>query len=294
MPCGDSDVPVQSGLPVKSINCGETQIDLSIPKVMGILNVTPDSFSDGGRFVGLDAAIARAETMVQQGASFIDIGGESTRPGAEEVSLDEESRRVIPVIEALKKRELAAIISIDTSKPILMKRAVEAGAGLINDVNALRESRAEEIVAQLKVPVCLMHMQGEPRTMQSNPQYAHVVNDIYQELQSRVDSCLQAGIDKSCLLIDPGFGFGKTVEQNMSLLKNLLRFTRMGLPVLVGLSRKSMMATILGKEVEQRLAGSIAAATLALQGGASILRVHDVDETMDAIKMFMAMNNATA
>jgi len=276
------------------LKCGETQVDLSIPRVMAILNVTPDSFSDGGRYVGVDAAIARAEIMVQQGASFIDIGGESTRPGAQAVSLDDESRRVIPVIEALKKRELPAIISIDTSKPILMKRAIEAGAGLINDVNALREPEAEEIVAGLKVPVCLMHMQGEPRTMQANPQYVDVVHDIYQELESRVDSCERAGIDKACILIDPGFGFGKTVEQNMSLLKNLSTFKRMGLPLLVGLSRKSMMATILGKEVEQRLAGSIAAATLALQGGASILRVHDVDETMDAIKMFMAMHNVTA
>jgi dihydropteroate synthase len=276
------------------LNCGGIQVDLSTPRVMGILNVTPDSFSDGGRYVGLDSAIARAETMVQQGASFIDIGGESTRPDAEAVSLDDESRRVIPVIEALKKRELAAVISIDTSKPVLMKRAVEAGAGLINDVNALREPQAEEIVAGLKVPVCLMHMQGEPRTMQANPQYVDVVTDIYQELESRVDSCLRAGIDKTCILIDPGFGFGKTVEQNMRLLKNLSTFTHMGLPLLVGLSRKSMMATILGKEVEHRLAGSIAAATLALQGGASILRVHDVDETQDAIKMFMAMNNVTA
>lgn len=278
---------------IKSLNCSGTTIDLSLPRVMGILNVTPDSFSDGGQYQGLDAAIAHAESMVQQGACFIDIGGESTRPGAEAVSLDDESRRVIPVIEALTKRDLPAIISIDTSKPLLMKRAVDAGAGLINDVNALRAPQAEAIVAALNVPVCLMHRQGDSRTMQVAPRYHHVINDIYQALESRVDSCLQAGISKTCILIDPGFGFGKTVEQNMSLLKNLSTFANLDVPILVGLSRKSMMATILGKEVEQRLAGSIAAATLALTGGASILRVHDVDETMDAVKMYMAMNFST-
>lgn len=272
--------------------CANTPVDLSIPRVMGILNVTPDSFSDGGRYVSIDAAIARAELMVEQGACFIDIGGESTRPGAAAVSLEDETRRVIPIIEALSQRNLDAVISIDTSKPVLMQRAVEAGAGLVNDVNALRADDALETVARLKVAVCLMHMQGEPRTMQKNPQYRDVVADIDKELQARVDSCVQAGIDKNNIILDPGFGFGKTVAQNMSLLKNLKTFTRMGLPLLVGLSRKSMMATILGKDVDERLAGSIAAATLALQGGASILRVHDVDETMDAVKMFMAMNQA--
>jgi dihydropteroate synthase len=274
------------------INCAGTTIDLTTPKVMGILNVTPDSFSDGGQYRKLDAAIAQAEKMIKQGASFIDIGGESTRPGAEAVSLDEESRRVIPVIEALRKRDIPAVISIDTSKPELMKRAVEAGAGLINDVCALTEARAVEVVSQLHVPVCLMHMQGQPRTMQKDPHYNDVVSDVYNYLSARVDTCVQGGINQEQILIDPGFGFGKSVEHNLSLLKHLSEFAQMGLPLLVGLSRKSMMASILDKTVNNRLAGSIAAACFALAGGAAIIRAHDVDETMDAIKMYTAMTNA--
>ncbi len=277
---------------MKNLNCAGTIVDLSTPRVMGILNVTPDSFSDGGQYGSLDAALAHAENMIRQGASFIDIGGESTRPGAAAVSLDEETRRVIPVIEALRKRDIPAVISIDTSKPGLMQRAVEAGAGLINDVCALTEAGAVELVSQLQVPVCLMHMQGQPRTMQQEPYYNNVVSDVYQFLAARVDSCVQAGIAKERLLIDPGFGFGKTVEHNLSLLKHLSDFNHMGLPLLVGLSRKSMMATILDKTVDNRLAGSIAAACFALMNGAAIIRAHDVDETMDAIKMYTAMTNA--
>jgi dihydropteroate synthase len=274
------------------LNCAGTNIDLTTPKVMGILNVTPDSFSDGGQYDSLDAAIVQAEKMLEQGASFIDIGGESTRPGAAAVSLDEESRRVIPVIETLKKRDIPAVISIDTSKPALMQRAVDAGAGLINDVCALTEPGAVEVIAQLQVPVCLMHMQGQPRTMQKDPYYNDVVTDVYNYLSARVDACVQAGITKEQLLIDPGFGFGKSVDHNLSLLKHLSVFTELGLPLLVGLSRKSMMAAILDKAVNNRLAGSIAAACFALLGGAAIIRAHDVDETMDAIKMYTAMTNA--
>jgi len=277
---------------MNNLNCAGTVIDLTTPKVMGILNVTPDSFSDGGQFMSLVKAVAQAETMVEQGASFIDIGGESTRPGATAVSLEEETRRVIPVIEALCQRQLPAVISIDTSKPELMKRAVDAGAGLINDVNALQEEYAVDVVARLNVPVCLMHMQGKPRTMQQEPQYENVVNDIFEFLKNRVNACLAHGIKKQHLLIDPGFGFGKTLSQNLSLLKHLSEFARLELPVLVGLSRKSMLGAILDKTVENRMAGSVAAACIALMGGASILRVHDVSETMDAIKVYAAMNEA--
>ncbi len=277
---------------MNSLDCAGTIVDLSMPKVMGILNVTPDSFSDGGRYSKLDAAIAQAEKMVSQGASFIDIGGESTRPGAADVDLDEETRRVLPVIEALCKRNLQAVISVDTSKPKLMQRAVEAGAGLINDVCALTAPTAIDVVAGLQVPVCLMHMQGQPRTMQTEPQYENVVSEVSRYLSDRVDACEQAGISRERLLIDPGFGFGKTVEHNMSLLKHLPDFTDMGLPVLVGLSRKSMMASILDKAVDDRLSGSIAAACFALMGGAAIIRAHDVDESMDAIRMYAAMRNA--
>ncbi len=275
-----------------NLNCAGTLIDLTTPKIMGILNITPDSFSDGGQFMSLVKAVAQAETMVEQGASFIDIGGESTRPGATAVDLEEESRRVIPVIEALSQRQLPAVISIDTSKPELMKRAVDAGAGLINDVNALQEELAIDAVATLEVPVCLMHMQGEPRTMQQDPHYENVVNDVFEFLQKRVNACLAAGVKKQNILIDPGFGFGKTLGQNLSLLKHLSEFAKMDLPVLVGLSRKSMLGTMLDKTVDNRMAGSIAAACAALAGGASIIRVHDVEETMDAIKVFAAIADA--
>lgn len=277
---------------MNNLNCAGTVIDLTTPKVMGILNVTPDSFSDGGQFMSLVKAVAQAETMVEQGASFIDIGGESTRPGATAVSLEEETRRVIPVIEALSQRQLPAVISIDTSKPELMKRAVDAGVGLINDVNALQAEFAIDVVARLNVPVCLMHMQGEPRTMQQDPHYENVVNDVVEFLQHRVNACLKQGIKKHHLLVDPGFGFGKTLTQNLSLLKHLSEFARLELPLLVGLSRKSMLGAILDKTVENRMAGSVAAACIALMGGASILRVHDVAETMDAIKVYAAMNEA--
>ena len=270
--------------------CANTPIDLSIPRVMGILNVTPDSFSDGGRYVGIDAAIAHAELMVEQGACFIDIGGESTRPGAAAVSLEEETRRVIPIIESLSQRNLDAVISVDTSKPQLMQRAVEAGAGLINDVNALRAVDALETVARLKVPVCLMHMQGEPRTMQKNPQYRDVVDDINKELQARVDSCVQAGINKNNIILDPGFGFGKTLTHNTELFSQLDEFVALDYPLLVGVSRKRMIGEILEScDVTKRLSGSVAAAVLAGVKGAGIVRVHDVAPTVESLKVVSAL-----
>jgi len=277
---------------MQSLNCAGKNIDLSIPQVMGILNVTPDSFSDGGLYTSMDAAVNAAQQMCDAGAAFIDIGGESTRPGAQPVSVDEEKRRVIPLIEKLKQQDIGAVISVDTSKPEVMKCAVEAGAGLINDVCALSVPAALETVVQLDVPVCIMHMQGEPRTMQNKPVYNDVVEDVSQYLQQRIDACLAAGISKHNIVIDPGFGFGKTVEQNFSLLKNLKQLSQSGVPVLAGLSRKSMLGAILDKEPMQRLSGSIAAACFAMMNGASILRVHDVAETIDAVKIYTAMTNA--
>ena len=274
-----------------TLNCAGKIIDLSVPNVMGILNVTPDSFSDGGQYVDLHSAVAQAEIMVEQGATIIDIGGESTRPGAQPVSADEECKRVIPIIEALQKRQLAAVISIDTSKAQVMQYAVESGAGFINDVCALQQGNAIGVAAELDVPICLMHMQGEPRSMQHDPSYNDVVKDVSFFLQERVDSCLAAGIKKENLLIDPGFGFGKTVSQNYILLDRLAEFKKTGLPVLVGLSRKSMIGAVLEKQVGGRLAGSVAAAALALDRGVSILRVHDVAESVDAVKVFCAMQD---
>jgi len=276
---------------MNKLDCGGTMLDLSRPVVMGVLNVTPDSFSDGGLYADIDSAVDQAERMVESGAAIIDIGGESTRPGAKPVSADDECRRIIPVIEALVKRRLNTVISVDTSKSEVMKQAVAAGAGLINDVCALQQGNSLEVAAEIGVPVCLMHMQGEPRTMQQQPRYEDVVGDIGLFLQQRIESCLQAGIDKSKLLVDPGFGFGKTVEQNYILLEGLAEFKKTGLPVLVGLSRKSMIGAILDKQADQRLAGSIAAACYALDRGADILRVHDVAETVDAVKIYCAMKN---
>jgi len=271
------------------LDCAGKQLDLSIPQVMGVLNVTPDSFSDGGRFNQLDAAIIRAESLIEAGASIIDIGGESTRPGAELVDLEHETARVIPVVEALSKRNFDVVISVDTSKPELMRRAVEVGAGLINDVRALQEPNAVTTLATLDVPVCLMHMQGQPKTMQHNPQYKHVVSEIINFLKARVAVCVDAGIKESRLLIDPGFGFGKGLQQNIELLKNLSELQALNLPVLIGVSRKSMIGAIIEKEVDERLAGSLAAAFYALQQGVQILRVHDVAETADIIKIFQVL-----
>lgn len=256
---------------------------------MGILNITPDSFSDGGSYLSQDQAISRASRMVVEGACIIDVGGESTRPGADQVAEQEELDRVIPVIEALS-REIDRPISIDTSKPAVMQAAVAAGAGMINDVFALQAPGALETVASLEVPVCLMHMQGEPRSMQVLPEYQDVVIEVREFLRERTNACLDAGIPRERVLIDPGFGFGKTLEHNLRLLKNLTQLRELKLPLLVGISRKSMIGTLLnGAPVDERVFGSIAAAVLAVIEGAAILRVHDVKATIDALKVVRAV-----
>ncbi len=273
------------------LNCAGKSLDLAQPRVMGILNVTPDSFSDGGRFVRREQAIEQALRMVAEGAAIIDIGGESTRPGAAEVSVEEELQRVIPLIEALAP-ELTVPISVDTSKPEVMLGAADAGAGMINDVYALRRDGALEAAAQTGLPVCMMHMQGEPRTMQAEPRYDDVVAEVQAFLQQRVVACEAAGIARERILLDPGFGFGKTLQHNLSLLKHLKAFHSLGLPLLVGMSRKSMIGAVLDAPLEQRLHGSVAVATLAALQGAQLIRVHDVRATTDALKMVSAVSAA--
>ncbi|MBU2977012.1 dihydropteroate synthase [Alteromonas sp. C1M14] len=261
-----------------------TEVDLLTSHVMGILNVTPDSFSDGGRYNSVEKALDKAKQMVEAGATFIDIGGESTRPGAPAITEQEELDRVIPVVERLSNT-LECVLSVDTSNPVVMTQAVSAGVGLINDVRALQVPGALEAAAKAQVPVCLMHMKGEPTTMQAAPSYEDVADDVINFLLARVDACKQAGIDDDKILLDPGFGFGKTLDHNYQLLAELGRIQHLGYPLLVGMSRKSMIGALTGKPVEQRLAGSIALATLGAHMGAKIIRVHDVDETVDAIKI---------
>ena len=273
---------------MKSFDCGGRVLDLSRTAIMGILNVTPDSFSDGGIFLSPDAAIAHAVQMVEEGADLIDVGGESTRPGAQAVSVQEELDRVVPIIEAIA-RAVPVPISIDTSKPDVMRAAVAAGAGLINDVRALRESDALSTTAALDVPVCLMHMQGEPRSMQHSPSYRDVVAEVGAFLETRIAACEVAGIARDRMIIDPGFGFGKTVAHNLELLRRLREFNRFGIPVLAGLSRKSMIGALFGLPVNERLHASVALAVVAVQNGAKILRVHDVRATREAIRMWEAV-----
>ncbi len=261
------------------------------PLLMGVVNVTPDSFSDGGRFERPETAIAHALQLHQQGADILDIGGESTRPGAQPVGEQVELDRVIPVIEGIRAATDVPI-SIDTSKPGVMLAAVRAGADMINDVNALRAPQAIRVAADLAVPVCLMHMQGEPRTMQKDPRYGRVVDDIMAFFSARVRACLAAGLPAERIVLDPGFGFGKTLDHNLELLAGLERIGRSGHPVLVGLSRKSMLGAITGREQpDQRVAASVAAALLAAQRGAAIIRVHDVAETADALAVWRAVRN---
>lgn len=264
--------------------------ELNQPRIMGILNVTPDSFSDGGRFTQIDAALHQAEQMIADGADILDIGGESTRPGAQAVSAEQELERVVPIIQAITAR-LGACISIDTSKAVVMREAVAAGAAVINDVNALRAEGALQAAAELSVPVCLMHMQGEPRTMQAAPQYADVVADVKTFLLERTAVCAAAGIARENLWLDPGFGFGKTLDHNLALLAGLDELVATGMPVLVGISRKSMIGAVTGKDVDQRLSGSLAAAQIGLDKGAKILRVHDVAETSDMLKVWKAVRS---
>lgn len=273
----------------KILDCAGKPLDLSQPRVMGILNLTPDSFSDGGRFTARDAAIRHALQMIEEGAAMVDIGGESTRPGAQPVTAQQEMDRVIPLIEALAG-EIEVPISVDTSKAEVMREAVSAGAGMINDVMALRDSGALQAAAEAAVPVCLMHMQGEPRTMQCNPHYDDVVEDVKTFLQQRLDACLASGIPQDRLIVDPGFGFGKTLSHNLALLDNLQDLEQLGVPVLVGISRKSMIGALLGdRAVEERLYGSLAAAVMAAMKGSAILRVHDVRATADALKIVSAV-----
>jgi dihydropteroate synthase len=272
-----------------TLRCGHHTLDLTRARVMGILNVTPDSFSDGGDFATREAALRHARQMVADGADLIDVGGESTRPGAPPVSVAEELDRVIPVIEALAG-ELAVPVSVDTSKPEVMRAAVAAGAGLINDVAALRRPGALAVAAALRVPVCLMHMQGEPGTMQQDPTYGDVVAEVAAFLAGRLAACEAAGIPRERLLVDPGFGFGKTLAHNLALLRGLPRLASLGVPVLAGLSRKSMIGALLGGvPVGERLHGSVAAAVLAVERGAAIVRVHDVGPTVQALRIVAAV-----
>jgi dihydropteroate synthase len=266
------------------LDCRGESLDLTHPKVMGILNVTPDSFSDGGHFFAQDLALKQAKQMVSDGAAIIDVGGESTRPGAAVVPVEQEIARVVPVIEAIQS-ELAIPISIDTSKPEVMRAAVAAGAGLINDVQALRVDGALTAAVELAVPVCLMHAQGSPQTMQDDPQYDHVVDEVITFLLERVAACESAGIDKNQLILDPGFGFGKRARHNLQLMKYLSRLVEANLPILIGVSRKSIIGKLLNVSVEERLAGSLALASLAVWQGAKIVRTHDVRETVQVVNL---------
>ncbi len=270
------------------LDCAGKALDLSTPCVMGVLNVTPDSFSDGGRYLNPERAVAHARELVAQGAAIIDVGGESSRPGAVAVSEAEELQRVIPVIEALRDT-IAVPVSVDTSKPAVMHAAVEAGAGLINDITALQAPGALETAAGLTVPVCLMHMQGLPASMQDNPDYGDVVVEVRDFLTARAAACIAAGIPPQRIVLDPGFGFGKTTEHNLQLLGRLPELVAAGFPVLVGLSRKSLIGNVLGLPVDKRVAASVGLAALAVWQGARIVRSHDVQATREAIAMIHAV-----
>lgn len=281
-----SVVPTFDRLP-----CGSRFLDLTRPQVMGILNVTPDSFSDGGRYGQRDAALRHAEAMLRAGATLIDVGGESTRPGARAVSPVEELERVAPIVEAIAA-ELDVIISVDTSTPAVMRETARLGAGLINDVRSLQRDGALDAAADTGLPVCLMHMRGEPSTMQQDPQYADVVVEVRDFLLERMAACAAAGIVAERIILDPGFGFAKTLAHNLSLFKHLKTLHALGRPLLVGASRKSMIGKVLGHEVGERLYGSLALAALAVSKGAHILRVHDVAETVDVVRMIAAVEAA--
>lgn len=300
-PLADLPASIDHGRTVSSLqlsegpvlHCAGRTLELSRPLIMGIINTTPDSFSDGGTLfqgakLDVDRAMARARDMVIGGAAVLDIGGESTRPGAEPVSTDEEMDRVIPLVELIAA-ELDTVISVDTSSPGVMREAASAGAGLINDVRALSREGALAAAAATNLPVCLMHMKGEPNTMQVAPQYVDVVSEVGNYLMERVAVCEQQGIDRGRLLLDPGFGFGKTATHNLQLLQGLPRLLELGLPLVAGLSRKSLIGKILGRDVDQRLPASIALAVLAAERGAVLIRTHDVLATADALAMWVAM-----
>lgn len=269
------------------LQCGRFSLPLDSPLIMGVVNVTPDSFSDGGRFFDAAAAAARAQCLLEEGAAIVDIGGESTRPGAQPVGEQEELDRVLPVLERLK--DFAAPVSVDTRRPGVMRAVLDAGASMINDVQALSADGALGAVAASRAAVCLMHKQGEPAHMQDAPYYADVVGEVHGFLAARVAAARTAGIDARRIAVDPGFGFGKNLEHNLALLRGLARFCDLGVAVLAGVSRKSMFARLTGRPVGERLAASLAAALLAVQGGARILRVHDVAETRDALAVWSAV-----
>ncbi|MFZ2300579.1 MAG: dihydropteroate synthase [Gallionella sp.] len=271
------------------LHCGNFRLDLSRPLVMGIVNVTPDSFSDGGLHLLRDAAVAHVQQIISEGADIIDIGGESTRPGAQPVSIQEELDRVMPIIEGL--RGVPVPISIDTCKPQVMRAAVAAGVQMVNDIGALQDAAAMSAVAAGDVAVCLMHKQGDPQTMQAQPHYQDVVAEVCEFLRGRIAAVTAAGIARERIVIDPGFGFGKTLEHNLALLRHLGKLCELDAPVLAGLSRKSMLGTLTGQDVEHRVHASVAAALIAVQRGASIVRVHDVRATVDALKIWSAVNS---
>ena len=276
-----------------SLFAGERKIDLSSPVCMGIINATPDSFSDGSEFasakvshfvIDVDKVLGRVKTLIDEGARIIDIGGESTRPGAVEVSVEEELARVIPLIEAIRNN-FDVCISVDTSSAVVMSEAINAGAELVNDIRALANPETLAVIANTKAAICLMHMQGQPRTMQQEYHYENVVTDVVDFLKQRIEACENAGISKERLLVDPGFGFGKSLEHNFQLLRNLTQFSSLKLPVLVGISRKSMIGRLVNRPPKERVAGSLAATVLALENGALIVRTHDVAATIDAIRV---------
>lgn len=275
----------------KNFQGSDRLLDLTSPKIMGILNFTPDSFSDSGKFFTLDKALFQVEKMLNDGADIIDIGGESTRPNAEIVTLEQELERVVPLVEAVRKR-FDCLISVDSSKAEVFRQSALVGADILNDIRALQEPNALETAVELGLPVCLMHMQGTPQNMQQHPEYDDVVEEVADFLNQRIFACTMAGIPKEHIILDVGFGFGKTVQHNYQLLKHLNAFVASGYPVLAGLSRKSMIGNVVNKPVDQRVAGSIAGALLAVQNGAKIVRVHDVAETADALKVWQAMVNA--
>lgn len=268
-----------------------TELNLSTPQVMGILNVTPDSFSDGGTHNSLNGAVNHAAKLIAEGASIIDIGGESTRPGASDVSIDEELQRVVPVVEAIRQR-FDVWISVDTSKAQVITESANAGASIINDIRSLQEPGALEAAAKTGLPVCIMHMQGDPKTMQQSPHYENVLMDVDRFLQENIQRCVDAGIEKNQIILDPGFGFGKNLAHNYQLLAHLSELHHFGLPILAGMSRKSMVGQLLNVPPQERVAGSVACAVIAAMQGAQIIRVHDVKETVDAMKVVQATLSA--
>ena len=273
------------------LHCGPFQFDLSRPLVMGIVNVTPDSFSDGGLHLQRDAALAYARQLIDEGADILDIGGESTRPGAQPVNAQEEMDRVLPIIEALRGAPVP--VSIDTCKPEVMQAAIAVRAQMVNDINALQDSATMRVIAASQVAVCLLHKQGKPQTMQEQPHYQNVVAEVSAFLRERIAATQAVGISRTRIVIDPGFGFGKTLAHNLALLRELKKLTELGVPILAGLSRKSMLGALTGQEVGQRLPASLAAALSAVERGANIVRVHDVRATVDALKVWNVVNGAT-